>query len=185
MKFRLSMKKYKTFPSMEWGPNGGYCCDIYFDGVKQGYFHQAGDGGCFDYSKDYKNPKAMSEKELGDYVKEYLKENKNARVIANYHLDDLEYVDLETGVNLLAALNDYKKMFNKRNKQGYTHFCLVSQEPAPLREKNYQLEVEFTSFWTKPIPAHLIEETVRKKGWDGPYIQLHYTSYEELLEKYF
>lgn len=41
----LSVKNYKTFPSREWGDNGGMQADIYLHDKHVGQIYDAGDGG--------------------------------------------------------------------------------------------------------------------------------------------
>lgn len=45
----LSIKNYKTFPSREWGDNGGMQADVYLNGVYVGQVYDAGDGGMGDF----------------------------------------------------------------------------------------------------------------------------------------
>lgn len=58
----LSVKNYKTFPSHEWGEDGGMQADVYLNGVYVGQVYDAGDGGMgsMDFNsnaniKDFKN----------------------------------------------------------------------------------------------------------------------------------
>lgn len=44
----LEIKNLKTFPSMEWGENGGVSCDIYFKNKKIAEYFNDGNGGCAD-----------------------------------------------------------------------------------------------------------------------------------------
>lgn len=44
MKTKLKLKNYCTFPSKEWGEDGGYSCDVYYDDKKVFYFCNYGDG---------------------------------------------------------------------------------------------------------------------------------------------
>ena len=41
----LSVKNYKTFPSREWGDDGGMQADVYLNSVYVGQIYDAGDGG--------------------------------------------------------------------------------------------------------------------------------------------
>lgn len=45
----LEVKNLETFPSREWGDEGGMKADIYLNGEKVGHFFNAGDGGMPDF----------------------------------------------------------------------------------------------------------------------------------------
>jgi hypothetical protein len=45
---RMAIKGLKTGPSMEYGDNGSYVCNVYFDNKKVARIFEAGNGGCLD-----------------------------------------------------------------------------------------------------------------------------------------
>lgn len=45
----LSVKNYKTFPSREWGNDGGMQADVYLNSTLVGTVYDAGDGGVGDF----------------------------------------------------------------------------------------------------------------------------------------
>lgn len=163
---KITVKKLKTFPSMEWGEDGGFCCDIYYDGVKQGYFHQAGEGGCYSYN--YYPGNTISERELNEYCKKFFNKNEFARGILEYSLEDVErFVDLETMVLLFFELKDYKKLFKKLEDSTYKSICICLNHTI-MKDINNTIgssKMEFRTYCE--IPENLIiDECVKKRKWN-------------------
>ena len=137
---RIKIKNFKSFYSREWGEGGAYSCDIYFDGIKQGFFYQAGDGGCFDYEPlNYKN--YISQKDLSEYARKYFKSNELARNLIGITLKDCEtnfIVDLESVVLMYDALKREKKNYKNLLKKEYRFFVLCTPKPVDLPNTNYE-----------------------------------------------
>ena len=137
---RITIKKFKSFYSREWGEGGAFSCDIYFDGVKQGFFYQAGDGGCFDYDPlDYKT--SMSIKELNEYARNYFKSNELARNLVGLTLKDCEkefIVDLESIVLMYDSLKIEKKNYKNLLAKEKHYFVLCLPKPIDLPEQNFE-----------------------------------------------
>ena len=188
MNNKITCKKLKTFPSTEWGPNGGYCADIYFEGVKQGYFHQAGEGGVYMFHPAFKNSTqpVKSNEELNKYCKEYFSNNKFARLFACMSQEAVKkYCDLETMVDHYLCMDNVKKAINKMLKKGtYDKYVIVLKEPTELFDSD-----NVVSFCTKKsIPEYQINMFGRRyameKGWkdtDKIYV-FAFESVDDLLK---
>lgn len=177
---KLAIKKFKTFPSLEWGDNGGFCCDVYFEGKLQGHLHQAGEGGTYYYDSQ---PDSKPEKELADYFRNYLKRNKFARLVSGYSLDTIDkLVDLESAVLFLSTVKALEKDIKKLSKTQYDHFYVVAKEP----EHGMSCENWLTLRSVTRIPNEEIKAYISKKsGWKDAnpeiYVMATVSNLETLL----
>lgn len=98
----LAVKNYKTFPSREWGDNGGMQADMYLNDKKIGQIFDAGDGGMgtmsFENDADIKGFKTVCFKFLRRLDKDY----RNSK-LAPKKADELNEDDYVMAVDLIAC----------------------------------------------------------------------------------
>lgn len=183
MNNKITCKKIKTFPSLEWGPHGGFCADIYFEGVKQGYFHQDGEGGNYVFQPDsYSNPAIKNEKELNQYCKEYFKNNQFARLYSALSLEAIEqFANLETMVCHWMAMNNVKKTIKKMQKKSplYTKYIIVLKEPSEIFDSHNVIAFYGSSKATETsIVMHALK-FAQQHGWKSDEKLFIYTFEKE------
>ena len=103
----LSIKDYKTFPSHEWGDDGGMQADIYLKGTLVGTIFDAGEGGMADFyptsTADIKSFKEACFKFLKRKDKDYFKYEFMPKQASAMNEDDYVCV-----VDLIASFNSPK-----------------------------------------------------------------------------
>ena len=110
-KEKIEIKKYKTFPSMEWGENGGCCCDIYIGSKKVAEYFNEGNGGTPNIRTF-----GMTHIDLQDLCYEV-----NERLGLNEPLygHDINYsCAIECLIDYLAEMKDLEKWYKKEVKKG-------------------------------------------------------------------
>ena len=107
----IELKKLKTFPSMEWGENGGSCCDIYYKGKKVAEYFNDGNGGCarVDMVGD------MKEEELKD-IGLSLEERCGMLNNYNFPLEIRRASAIEEIVDIFLTMKDIQKLYKKHTK---------------------------------------------------------------------
>ncbi len=187
MNNKITCKKLKTFPSLEWGPDGGFCADIYFDGVKQGYFHQAGEGGEYVFQPEsFDNPAVKSNKELNQYCVEYFKNNKFARLYSSASLEAVErFCNLETMVCHCLAMKTLEKKIKQMVKDGkYSKYYIVLKEPSELYDSNNVFSFLTTKNSTEASIKNYISIQTMTKNWkdDEKFFTYTFESVEDLFK---
>lgn len=117
-KEKIEIKKFKTFPSMEWGENGGSCCDIYVKGKKVATYFNEGNGG----EPNIHMVGEMNYKELKDLCYQA-----NERLGLNdprYGYEINYSCAIECLIDYLADMKDIQKIYNKEVKKGYNYVMI-------------------------------------------------------------
>lgn len=119
-KENLEVRNYQTFPSMEWGENGGLRADIYFNNKFLARVFQEGNGGCAIAYMQTKN-----ETEWGEFKKAcydfLLRNDKDFR--QDKTAETIDDDDLERVVNLIYERHCHIKEGEKALKN---HFGKVA-----------------------------------------------------------
>lgn len=129
----ITVTNYKTFPSMEWGENGGMEADICVNKTPVVHIFQEGNGGCaFDtvlnkelLSSLKENVLKVLKKHDDGYSKyDFLKDKTAEKVDAD---------DFESFINLMAQRHDDIKLLESRNKK-LMHDMFAFVEKGAMRQ---------------------------------------------------
>lgn len=129
----ITVTNYKTFPSMEWGENGGMEADICVNKIPVVHIFQEGNGGCaFDtvlnkelLSSLKENVLKVLKKHDDGYSKyDFLKDKTAEKVDAD---------DFESFINLMAQRHDDIKLLESRNKK-LMHDTFAFVEKGAMRQ---------------------------------------------------
>ena len=117
-KEQIEIKKYKTFPSMEWGENGGCCCDIYVKGKKVATYFDEGNGG----EANVDMTDNMTYCQLKNLCYEA---NERMGLNEGIYPQNIHYeCAIDTLVAHLADMKDIQKIYNKEVKKGYNYVMI-------------------------------------------------------------
>lgn len=117
----IELKKLKTFPSMEWGENGGSCCDIYYKGKKVAEYFNDGNGGCARVTM----VGTMKEEELKDIglaIEDRLGMIDNKR----FPIEIRRSCAIEEIVDIFITMKDIQKQYKKWTKDKENKKMLVA-----------------------------------------------------------
>lgn len=128
----LTVKNYQTFPSMEWGENGGMQADLYYKGKFLARVLQEGNGGC---AISYMQTK--SETEWADFKKAIfdflLRNDKDFGPNSQYKWmrdktpEKIDDDDMEIAINLIKLRHDHIKEAEKALKKDYGKIAIVEK----------------------------------------------------------
>lgn len=121
----LEVRNLKTFPSMEWGDDGGCEADIYYNGKFAVRVFQEGNGGCaLDTERDDAILTAAKPSILA-MIKRLDKTYEQYDWLKNKTVDTLDADDYEAIVNLFLEQYDFIKDAKKCFKNGFGTFVAV------------------------------------------------------------
>ena len=159
----IELKKLKTFPSMEWGENGGSCCDIYYKGKKVAEYFNDGNGGCarVDMVGD------MKEEELKD-IGLSLEERCGMLNNYNFPLEIRRASAIEEIVDIFLTMKNIQKLYKKHTKDRENKKMLMAidfmrtigktwnSDKEPTEEEKTKF-VEFNKMDKKSLSIYYIE----------------------------
>ena len=159
----IELKKLKTFPSMEWGENGGCCCDIYCNGKKVAEYFNAGEGGCANVTM----VGDMTEDQLKD-IGIALEERCGMWDNSRFSMSIRRMCAIEEIVEIFLAMKDIQKLYKKYTKDVVNKRMLMAvdfmrtigkrwgKEEEPTQEDKERF-VEFNKMDPKSVSVYYIE----------------------------
>lgn len=126
----FEVKNYSTFPSMEWGDDGGMQADLYYNGKKIGQVFQEGNGGCavlhtydseIELTNEIKEKALTCLKRLDDSYSKY--DFLKSRQTKDVNDDDFESIVVE-----IAHMYDIKKDVSRYIKKGFQTIFLIERD---------------------------------------------------------
>lgn len=128
----LEVRNYQTFPSMEWGEDGGLQADLYYNGKFLARIYNEGNGGCaiaymqtksHDEWSDFKKAcfdfLIRNDKDFGPQSKYEFMRNKTP--------NNLNDDDFETVVNLLKERHDHIKEGERALKRNWGKIAIIDE----------------------------------------------------------
>lgn len=127
----FGVKNYQTFPSMEWGDDGGMKADVYLDDVRVGTVFQRGDGGCADFTWDQSAERAAVKQKLFDTLTrlEPLFTNPEYVSVLPHTPEDCSDDEFEMLVNCIVEKRDAIKSCKEFYANGMPYTALVYEGP--------------------------------------------------------
>jgi len=133
----LEVKNYQTFPSMEWGEDGGLRADLYYKGKFLARVLQEGNGGSAIAYMQTKNEIEWAEFKQACF--DFLMRNDNNfgpnsqyDFMRDKTAEKIDDDDLEMVINLLKERHDHIKESEKALKKNYGKIAVV--------DKGYQIQ---------------------------------------------
>ena len=122
-KEKLTIKNIKTFPSMEWGENGGLRCDIYLKGKKVAEYIDWGNGG---EAEVRMLTDTITHKELQNLCYEA---TNRLGLNSNEYSEEINYMcAIDTLVVYLQEMKDTEKMYKEKSKKGWNNLLVIKTQ---------------------------------------------------------
>ena len=113
----ITVTNYKTFPSMEWGENGGMEADICVNKIPVVHIFQEGNGGCaFDTVLNKELLSSLKENVL-KVLKKHDDGYEKYDFLRDKTAEKVDADDFESFINLMAQRHDDIKLLESRNKK--------------------------------------------------------------------
>lgn len=128
----LEVRNYQTFPSMEWGEDGGLQADLYYNGKFLARIYNEGNGGCAIAYMQTKNDIECSDfkKACFDFL---IRNDKNFGPQSQYEFmrdktpNNLDDDDFETVINLLKERHDHIKEGERALKRNWGKIAIIDE----------------------------------------------------------
>lgn len=186
----FTLRNYQSFPSMEWGPDGGYCADIIYNDLLVGHLHQQGEGGEANWDRNY----SISDYDYDEIRKNALSllkrldygygENSPYSFLKDKTYDKIASSDWESLVTLLEeAHNNYELIKQKFSSKSCNSCAIVTTDcqSVVISLPFTKAEVEGNNNIDKFVKTY-ISDTYNNFNIKSPYLSIRYVyKYEEYV----
>lgn len=162
----IELKKLKTFPSTEWGEDGGCSCDIYYKGKKVAEFFNAGDGGDANITM------------VGDMTKEdlieiglNLEERLGMMFNQKYPIEIRRMCAIEELVGIFQTMKYIQKIYNKLTKDKEDKKVLIAIDFAKT----------IARFCKRPPKQEEITDFIDVNEMDKKSVSVYYIENEDFF----
>jgi len=129
----ITVQNYKTFPSMEWGEDGGLDADICLNGKPVVHIYQEGNGGCACEEVLDATLHQQVKEEAFKVLKKYDDGYQKYDFLKDKTAEKIDADDFESFINVMAQRHDDIKLLESRNKK-LMHDTFAFVEDGAMRQ---------------------------------------------------